>query len=67
MVVKDFTVGILIIVISMFPIGIVVKFITPNEWWVMPLIISLVTLFHYLFNLGWNIAFNGIKINDNKN
>jgi hypothetical protein len=66
MFVKDFTMGILIMVLSLFPMGIVNFIITPVDWWVLPLVIFLILTFHYLFNLGWQIAFNGIKIDVNK-
>ena len=64
--VKDFTFGILIIVIALFPLSIVNWFITPKEWWVLPFIIILIFTWNFLFALGWKIAFEGIEIDANK-
>lgn len=66
MFVKDFTFGVLLIVISLFPLSIANMFISPKDWWVMPFVCVMIWSFYTIFNIGWRIAFEGMHINDTK-
>lgn len=66
MIIKDITVGILLMVIAIFPLTIAGWYLTPLEWWVSPLVYVLMISFHYIFRFGWDLAFKGIVINDPK-
>lgn len=66
MIIKDVTVGILLMVIAIFPLSIAGWYLTPVEWWVSPLVYVLIISFHYIFGFGWDLAFKGIKVDVDK-
>lgn len=64
--VKDFPLGVLIIVLAFFPLSFsywLANF--PDVWNWMGILLG-ITFFNIIFNLGWKIAFEGVKIKDDK-
>jgi hypothetical protein len=64
---KDLPFGILIMVISnFFLVGVEYTLLHPTVWFAMPLILFCSIAYWRIFNIGWEIAFEGIEIDTTK-
>jgi len=62
MVKKDFVLGVLLIVFSQFFLVGAYTLIAPTHWYILPLVMICCYLYFIVFNLGYKIAFEGVKI-----
>jgi hypothetical protein len=61
--IKDLPMGILIMVVSnFFLLGNHYVIMNPNVWFAMPLIIFCSISYWKIFNIGWEIAFEGVEV-----
>jgi uncharacterized membrane protein len=63
--VKDFSLGVLIMVIAFFPLFFTYWLANNPDLLTWLGIIFGIIVYNAIFNLGWRIAFEGIKVNDN--
>ena len=59
--IKDLPMGILIIVISFFPLSFAYWLVAPSSVLIWIGVIVSIILYYFLFSLGWLIAFTGVN------
>lgn len=62
MIKKDFTLGVLLMVISQFFLFAAYYVVAPIAWYVFPVVIFCSYAYMILLGLGYKIAFEGVKI-----
>jgi hypothetical protein len=66
MIVKDRTLGVLLIVISMFPYKFADYLISPKDWWITSVVFVCMIVFYGIFSVGWKLIFQGVQVDGPK-
>lgn len=59
--IRDFPMGVLVMVIAQFPLAGMYYLVGPQPFWLVPLLVLLSVVYYVLFNVGWRIAVVGVK------
>lgn len=62
---KDLTLGVLLMVISQFFLVAVYYVVQPIAWYLFPIVIFCSYAYMIILSVGYKIAFEGVKIDDN--
>lgn len=62
---KDLTLGVLLMVLSQFFLVAVFYVVQPIAWYLFPIVVFCSYAYMILLGVGYKIAFEGVKIDDN--
>lgn len=62
--IKDFPMGVMLMVIAQFPLFGMYYLVGPQPWWLVPVLIVLSLTYYLVFNVGWRIAVTGVKYDE---